>query len=132
MKRSRHGAAAICAVWLLASFAAPALLVSDGLFLVLLLTGMLFVGVALWAAVPVVLLVLALRRLGQRRVGAALALLLVPVLGVALGYGGGQFWWALHSATLPPNRSCTLDSAGVWHCPHRAQPADRLIAALFR
>lgn len=132
MKRGGHGAAAICAIWLLASFAAPALLLTDGLFLALLLTGLLFVGMALWAAVPVAALVVALRRLGQRRIRAALPLLLVPVLGLALCYGGGHFWWALHMANMPLNHACTMDAAGLWHCPQRAQPVDRLIASLLK
>jgi hypothetical protein len=120
MKPGRHGAAAICALWLLASFAAPALLLTDGLFLALLLTGMLFLGLALWAAVPAAALLLALRHLGRRQVRAALPLLLVPVLGLALCYGGGRFWWALRRASLPPSYACAVAAAGSWHCPEAA------------
>lgn len=120
MRPGRHGAAAICAIWLLASFAAPALLLTDGLFLALLLSGMLFLGLALWAAVPAAALILALRHLGRRQFRAALPLFLVPLVGLALGYGGGRFWWALRRASLPPSYACAVAAAGSWHCPEAA------------
>ena len=122
MKRG-HGAAAICAVWLLASFAAPALLLTDGLFLALLFTGLLFLGLALWAAVPLAALFVALRHLRRRQLRAAMPLLLLPMLGLLLCYGGGRFWLEVRRASLPPGYACAVGAAGSWHC----LPAARLI-----
>ena len=49
--RSRHGASAICILWLIASFVGPALLLTDGVFLALLFSGAIFIGLGVWAAV---------------------------------------------------------------------------------
>ena len=117
MSGKGHGAGAVCAVWLAASFFGPALLLTDGLFLTLLLSGALFLFIGLWAAVPLVVLGLALRRLRQRRYRAAGLLVTLPLIGLLLCYGGGKFWFALRRASMPPSYACTVGAAGSWSCP---------------
>jgi len=117
MTRPGHGAQAICAVWLVASFLGPALLLTDGLFLALLFSGALFLGLGLWVAVPVTAFVVAVRRLLRRRYRDAALLLALPILGLLLCYGGGRFWWALRRETMPSSYACVVKAAGSWPCP---------------
>jgi|GEM_PF-6686291 hypothetical protein len=112
MTHSRSGTSAICALWLVASFVAPAVLLTDGLFLALLFSGAIFLGLGLWATVPIVALSVAGKRVCQQRYRDAVLLLALPVLGILLGYGGGKFWWALRRATMPPEHACAQAAAG--------------------
>jgi hypothetical protein len=116
----RRGAAAICALWLIASFLGPALLLTDAVFLALLFSGALFLGIGLWVAVPAVAIILAVGRLRRRRYRDAAALLALPVLGVALCLGGGRFWFALRRASLPAAYACIVPAAASGPCPSAA------------
>jgi hypothetical protein len=128
MTRSKHGPQAICAIWLIASFLGPALLLTDGLFLALLFSGALFLGLGLWVAVPVTAFVIAVRRLLQRRYRDAALLLALPILGLLLCYGGGRFWWALRRETMPPSYACAVSAA----CPGMARESGRGFEAAIR
>jgi hypothetical protein len=119
MSGKGHGAGAVCAVWLAASFFAPAVLLTDGLFLILLLSGALFLFIGLWAAVPLAALFIAVQRLRQRRYRAAFLLTTMPLIGALLCFGGGEFWFALRRATMPPSYACTVGAAGSWSCPEQ-------------
>jgi hypothetical protein len=120
MIRAGRGAATICALWLIASFLAPAVLLTDALFLALLLSGALFIGLGLWAVVPVSATVIAIRRLRRGRYRQAAALLALPMLGLLLGWGGDRFWVALRRAALPPSYACVTPAAASGPCPAAA------------
>lgn len=116
----RRGAVAICALWLIASFLAPGVLLTDALFLALLLSGGLFIGLGLWAAAPVIAVVAAIRRLRRGRYRQAGALLALPILGLLLGWGGDRFWGALRRAALPLSYACVTPATASGPCPAAA------------
>jgi hypothetical protein len=84
-----RGFATVCGAWLIASVLIPALPLWEAMFFCFLLfsfglTGGMWLALSLWAAIPAAAMILAMRRVLERRYGSAVGWFSVPAAGVFL------------------------------------------------